>query len=168
MTEAGRRRLSHGRDLLGLAGFAALCAAVSAIGGAVTATSVGTWYQGLEKPAFNPPDWVFPVVWTALFAMIAVAGWRAWRSAPLAATRLALAVYIVQLALNIGWSVLFFGFRQIGLALAEILVLLPAIAANAALFWRLDRWAGALLVPYLLWVGYATVLTAALWVLNPG
>ncbi len=168
MSEPGQLRRPRGRDLLGLAGFAAVCAAVSAIGGAVTATSVGTWYQTLEKPAFNPPDWVFPVVWTTLFAMIAVAGWRAWRSAPLAATRLALAVYAVQLALNIGWSVLFFGLQRIGLALIEILVLLPAIAANALLFRRLDRWAGALLIPYLLWVAYAAVLTAALWVLNPG
>jgi tryptophan-rich sensory protein len=159
-------RLTRGRDLLGLAGFAALCAAVSATGGAVTATSVSTWYQMLDKPVFNPPDWAFPVVWTALYVMIAVAGWRVWRRAPLAETRRALTVYALQLALNLAWSFLFFGLQWIGLALAEIVVLWLAIAANAVLFWRLDRWAGALLVPYLVWVGYATVLNAALWLLN--
>ncbi len=166
MSGSERRHLSRGRDLLGLAGFVALCAAVSVIGGAVTATSVDTWYQALEKPAFNPPDWLFPVVWTALYIMIAVAGWRVWRSAPLDVTRRALAVFAVQLALNLAWSFVFFGFQSIGLALVEIVVLWLAIAANTILFWRLDRWAGALLVPYLVWVAYAAVLNAALWLLN--
>lgn len=161
-------RLTRGRDILGLAAFAALCAAVSAIGGAITATSVDSWYQVLQKPVFNPPDWMFPVVWTVLFAMIAVAGWRAWRSGPLSMTGRALAVYAVQLALNLGWSVLFFGYQRIGLALIEILVLLGAIGVNAVLFWRIDRWAGMLLVPYLIWVAYATLLTASLWWLNAG
>ena len=168
MSVPHNRHLTRGRDLLGLGVFVALCAAVSVIGGAVTATSVTTWYQALEKPAFNPPDWLFPIVWTTLFAMIAVAGWRVWRRAPIAATGRALAVYAVQLGLNLGWSVLFFGFQRIGLALAEIVVLLLAIAANTVLFWRIDRWAGALLVPYLVWVAYAAVLTAALWLLNAG
>ena len=166
MSGSERRHLSRGRDLLGLAGFVALCAAVSVIGGAVTATSVDTWYQALEKPAFNPPDWLFPVVWTALYIMIAVAGWRVWRSAPLDVTRRALAVFAVQLALNLAWSFVFFGFQSIGLALVEIVVLWLAIAANTILFWRLDRWAGAFLVPYLVWVAYAAVLNAALWLLN--
>ena len=98
--------------------------------------------------------------------MIAVAGWRVWRSAPLDVTRRALAVFAVQLALNLAWSFVFFGFQSIGLALVEIVVLWLAIAANTILFWRLDRWAGALLVPYLVWVAYAAVLNAALWLLN--
>ena len=166
MSGSERRHLTRGRDLLALAGFVALCAAVSFIGGTVTATSVGSWYQALEKPAFNPPDWLFPVVWTALYIMIAVAGWRVWRRAPLDVNWRALAVFAVQLALNLAWSFLFFGLQRIGLALAEIVVLFLAIAANAVLFWRIDRWAGALLVPYLVWVGYATVLNAALWLLN--
>lgn len=166
MTGPERRHLGRGRDLLGLGVFVALCAAVSVIGGAVTATSVNTWYQALEKPAFNPPDWVFPVVWTALYIMIAIAGWRVWRRAPLDVTRLALAVFALQLGLNLGWSFLFFGAQRIGLALAEIVVLFHTIAANIALFWRIDRWAGALLLPYLAWVAYATVLNAALWLLN--
>jgi tryptophan-rich sensory protein len=170
MSESHSRHLTRGQDLLGLGAFVALCAAVSLIGGAITATSVTTWYQALEKPAFNPPDWLFPVVWTALYIMIAIAGWRVWRRAPIDVTWRALAVFAVQLGLNLGWSFLFFGLQQIGLALAEIVVLFLAIAANAVLFWRIgiDRWAGALLVPYLVWVAFAAVLNAALWLLNAG
>jgi tryptophan-rich sensory protein len=97
---------------------------------------------------------------------MAVAAWRVWRRAHFAATRDALAVFALQLGLNVAWSFLFFGLRQIGLALVEVVVLLIVIGANAALFWRIDRIAGALFVPYVLWVAYATVLNAALWMLN--
>jgi tryptophan-rich sensory protein len=157
---------SGGRDLAALAGFAALCFAVAAAGGAATATSVGTWYAGLAKPAFNPPDWVFAPVWTILYLMIAVAGWRVWRRRGGRGAWLALGAWGVQLSLNLSWSLLFFGARMIGAALAEIVVLLAAILVTAALFWRIDRLAGALLVPYAAWVGFATVLNAALWQLN--
>lgn len=166
MSGSNERHLTRGQDILGLGVFVALCAAVSGVGGAVTATSVDTWYQTLEKPAFNPPDWVFPVVWTILYLMMAIAGWRVWRRAPIEATWRTLAVFALQLAFNLGWSLLFFGAQRIDLALVEIVILLLAIAATAALFWRIDRWAGALLAPYLVWVGYATVLNAALWLLN--
>lgn len=155
-----------GRNLVALAGFVALCFAVAAAGGAVTATSVGTWYAGLAKPAFNPPDWVFGPVWTALYLMIAVAGWRVWRRRSERGAWLALGAWGLQLSLNLSWSMLFFGARMIGMALAEIAVLLAAILITAALFWRIDRIAGALLIPYAAWVGFATVLNAALWRLN--
>jgi len=152
------------RDILALAAFAVICAALSGIGGAVTATSVGGWYQTLAKPAFNPPDWVFAPVWTTLFVCIAVAGWRAWRRP---GPRFpAFAVYGLQLALNLGWSILFFGLQSPGLALVEIMPLLAAIAVNIVLFWRIDRLAGLLLAPYLLWVAYATALNTAIWRLN--
>jgi tryptophan-rich sensory protein len=159
-------QVSRGRDLAGLAAFVVLCIAVSAAGGWVTATSVGGWYQGLAKPAFNPPDWVFAPVWTALYLMIAVAGWRVWRVRGLAGARGALAAYALQLALNLSWSFVFFGAQAIGAALAVIVLLLAAIAANIALFWRIDRPAALLLAPYAAWVAFATVLTAALWRLN--
>jgi len=151
------------RDAAGLATFVAINAAVSALGGWATATSVATWYQGLAKPAFNPPDWLFAPVWTVLYLMIAVAGWRAWRRG---VSRSALTVYAVQLTLNLSWSFVFFGARLIGPALLVIAALLAAIVANAILFWRVDRWAGALLVPYAAWVSFATLLNAALWRLN--
>ncbi len=157
---------SRARDYAGLAMFIVLNAAVSALGGWVTAGSVGTWYQALAKPPFNPPDWIFGPVWTALYVMIAIAGWRLWRRGPGQEVRLALTVYAVQLALNLAWSFVFFGARLIGAALAEIVVLLAAILATTVLFWRIDRVAGILLVPYAAWVGFATVLNAALWLLN--
>lgn len=159
------RSLKPGRDILGLVVFVVLCLVVSGIGGAVTATSVGTWYQTLEKPPFNPPDWVFAPVWTTLYVLMAIAGWRVWRARTKAGRR-ALAVFAIQLGLNLAWSFLFFGFQQIGLALVEVAVLLLAILATMALFWRIDRLAGALFLPYLLWVGYATLLNASLWRLN--
>lgn len=156
------------RNLLALAGFVALCLAVAAAGGAVTSTSVGTWYAALDKPAFNPPNWVFGPVWTLLYLMMALAAWRVWRLAGERGVRAALGLWALQLALNLTWSYVFFGARMIGAALAEIAVLLVAIIATLALFWRLDRIAGALLVPYAAWVAFAMVLNAALWRLNPG
>ncbi|MCW5745826.1 MAG: tryptophan-rich sensory protein [Alphaproteobacteria bacterium] len=160
------QRADRRHDLLGLVAFVAICALVSGIGGAFTASSVGTWYQTLSKPAFNPPDWLFGPVWTTLYLMIAVAGWRVWRRRQAVAVGPALTAYAVQLGLNLGWSFLFFFLRAIGAALVDVVALLLAIAINAALFWRVDRWAGALLLPYLLWVAFATVLNAALWRLN--
>lgn len=154
------------RDLLGLGVFLALCLGVSAIGGWVTAHSVGTWYQTLQKPSFNPPNWVFAPVWGLLYVLIAVAGWRVWRIRGLASARAAIAAYLAQLALNLAWSLLFFGGRMIGIALAEIVLLLAAISVTAVLFWRIDRVAGWLLVPYAAWVAFAGVLNLALWRLN--
>jgi len=157
------------REALGLAGFLALCFAVAGAGGAITATSVGDWYQALAKPAFNPPDWVFGPVWTLLYALIAVAGWRVWRvrgwtrNGALSAELLA---WSVQLGLNLCWSFVFFGARLIGAALIEIVVLLAAIAVTARLFQRVDRVAAWLLAPYAVWVAFATLLNAALWRLN--
>lgn len=157
---------SRARDILGLGLFTAICLCISAIGGWVTAQGVGTWYQGLQKPDFNPPDWVFAPVWALLYLTIALSGWRVWRRHGLAGARAAMTAYGVQLTLNLTWSFLFFGGRMIGLALAEILVLLGAIGINAWLFWRIDRLASWLLVPYAAWVAFAGVLNFALWRLN--
>lgn len=153
------------RDYASLAAFLLVVALVSAAGGWATASSVGTWFSGLAKPSFNPPGWVFGPVWTVLYAMIAVAGWRLWRRGG-PASRLALTAWYVQLLLNLMWSFLFFGGRMIGAALVEIVVLLAAIAATIALSWRVDHAAAWLLVPYLAWVSFATLLNAALWRLN--
>ncbi len=157
---------TRGHDLLGLGAFVALCLAVSAIGGWVTAQSVDTWYRTLQKPVFNPPDWVFAPVWTSLYLMIALAGWRVWRSHGLAGARAAMAMYAAQLALSLSWSLHFFGARMIGLALVGIVFLFAAIIVNAVLFWRIDRLAGWLLAPYAAWVAFACVLNLALWQLN--
>lgn len=154
------------RDAAALLGFVVLCFAVAAAGGAVTATSVGTWYAGLAKPAFNPPDWVFGPVWTVLYVMMAVAAWRVWRRRAAPGARPALGAWAVQLALNLSWSFVFFGARMPGAALAEIAALLAAIVATLVLFRRIERLAGALLVPYVAWVAFAAVLNAAIWALN--
>lgn len=164
--QAESERPTTAQDILGLVIFVALCLAVAAAGGAVTATSVETWYPALQKPPFNPPSWVFGPVWTTLYILMGIAGWRVWRRRGFAGRPRALTLFAVQLALNLAWSFLFFGLQQIGLALVEILVLLLAIGATTILFWRIDRLAGMLFVPYLLWVAYASLLNAALWWLN--
>jgi len=160
----GSRTRRH--DWIGLAAFLALCFVIAGIGGAVTARSVGTWYQSLTKPTFNPPDSVFGPVWTLLYIMVAVAGWRVWRAHAAPEKQRAMAAYFVQLALNLGWSLIFFGARMIAVAAAEILLLLVTIAVTVVLFWRIDGAAAWLLVPYAAWVAFASVLNVALWRLN--
>jgi tryptophan-rich sensory protein len=162
---AGKAR-TRAADLLGLGAFVALCLAIAAIGGAITASSVATWYRTLHKPLFNPPDWIFAPVWTALYLLIALAGWRVWRTAGVAWARAAMAVYAGQLVLNLLWSFLFFGRHLIGGALADIALLLVMICVNAVAFWRIDRVAGYLLAPYAAWVAFAGALNFALWSLN--
>jgi tryptophan-rich sensory protein len=154
------------QEALGLVVFLVVCLAVSALGGLLTASSVDGWYTTLNKPTFNPPNWVFAPVWTALYVLMAIAGWRVWRSAGPAVRRRPLVVFGVQLALNLLWSLLFFGLQQIGLALLDISLLLLAISVNTVLFWRVDRLAGWFFVPYVLWVGFALVLNLSLWLLN--
>lgn len=154
------------RAAAGLVVILALGGAVLAAGGAVTATSVGTWYQGLAKPAFNPPDAVFGPVWTALFVLMSFAAWRVWRRGSWAARRGELTLYLVQLALNLGWSCVFFGLQRIGWGLAEMVVLFAAIVATMVAFWRCDRIAGLLFVPYAAWVAFALVLNGAIWTMN--
>jgi len=153
-------------DVAGLVGFLLLGLAVSTLGGLATSTSVGTWYRALEKPPFNPPDWVFAPVWTTLYVLMAVAAWRIWRLPTSKRRSQALLAYCVQLALNFLWSMLFFGLQAIGMALAEVVFLLSAIIVTLVLFWQLDRVAGMLLLPYPVWVAFATVLNVSLWVLN--
>ena len=146
--------------------FIILCLVVSSVGGAITATSVDTWYQSLEKPSFNPPDWVFAPVWTALYILMGIAAWRIWRLRATENTGKALSIFGLQLGLNLSWSILFFGLQRIDLALIEIFILLVTIVINTIVFWRVDRLAGLIFVPYVLWVTYATILNASIWLLN--
>ncbi len=158
------------RSVLVLVLFLVACFAVAAFGGQF---APGAWYAGLAKPAWNPPSWVFAPVWTVLYALMAVAGWLAWRTreparAPGAAPdrALALGAFALQLVLNGAWSWLFFGLHRPGVAFAEIVALWLAILVTVVLFWRLRPLAGALLLPYLAWVGFAAALNLALWRLN--
>jgi translocator protein len=154
------------RTWVALAGFLAASFAVAAIGGTFTSAGMPEWYMSLEKPAFNPPSWVFGPVWTALYIMMAVAAWLVWKASGFRGAATALTLYFVQLALNLAWSGIFFGLRAPGWALVEIVALWIAILATIVLFFRHSRVAGWLMVPYLLWVSFAAVLNAAIWSLN--
>ncbi len=154
------------RELRGLVMWLALVLVVAIIGGLVTRTSVTDWYPQLVQPEFAPPNAVFGPVWTILYVLMAYAAWRIWRVYGFRGAPWTLGLFVVQLGLNMLWSILFFGLQQIGLALVEIVVLWLAILATLVLFWRLDRIAGALLLPYLAWVGFAAFLNHAFWVLN--
>lgn len=139
----------------------------AAIGGVATAGAIPTWYRTLEKPAWNPPDWIFGPVWTVLYIMMGIASWQVWRlGTEKKDVRDALGLYGAQLVLNTAWSLLFFGMRRIGLALGEIVALWALIAATVTKFYRLKKSAGLLLVPYLLWVSFAAILNARIWQLN--
>jgi len=143
-----------------------VCFATAALGGYFTSTSVGTWYQEIAKPSWNPPDWIFTPVWLTLFAMMGVAAWLVSRAGAWQDIRWALIVFGVQLALNATWSGIFFGARNPGLAFAEILLLWLGIAATIALFWTHSKLAATLLVPYLAWTTFAVWLNFAVWRLN--
>jgi tryptophan-rich sensory protein len=147
---------------LALAGWLLLCFSAAAFGAQFMP---GAWYASLRKPDWNPPSWVFGPVWTVLYAMMAVAAWRVGRRSG-AGRGPALAWFLGQLLLNALWSWLFFGLRNPGLALAEILALWVAIVGTIAGFRGLDRVAAWLLAPYLAWVSFAAVLNGALWWLN--
>lgn len=126
----------------------------------------GEWYAGLNKPAWNPPGWLFGPVWSALYTMMAVAAWLVWRRGGFAAQRRPLGWFLAQLVLNAVWTPLFFGLHRPGVAFAEILLLWLAIAWTIAAFWRVHRTAAWLLAPYLAWVSFAAVLNGTLWRLN--
>lgn len=140
--------------------------AVGALGGFATAGSVTTWYATIAKPWFNPPSWVFGPVWTTLYVLMGIALFLVWRREPSVSRNGALRVYAVQMALNLAWSFLFFGMQRPDLALIDIILLDAAILATIHLFRRQAAGAAALLVPYLLWCLFATVLNAAIWKLN--
>lgn len=143
-------------------------------GGVITASAIAGWYAELAKPPWNPPSWLFGPVWTALYIAMGIAAWRIWRRGTVpgaspalrADVRSALLVYVAQLALNAGWTPVFFGLKRIDFALAIIVVLLVAIVETVRRFYRLDRPAALLLLPYLGWVAFATALNGSIWLLN--
>jgi tryptophan-rich sensory protein len=140
---------------------------VGGLSGFATAGGVQTWYPTLVKPPFNPPAWVFGPVWTVLYLMMGFAAFLVWhKGEDQGLVRLGLALFVAQLALNGLWSVIFFGMRLPGYAFAEILLLWIAIAATMVSFWRTIPAAGLLLMPYLAWVSFATVLNGSIWFLN--
>lgn len=152
--------------MLGLVAWAAITFVAAAIGSAAS-IEAGPFYGELVRPDWAPPARLFGPVWTALYALMAIAAWLVWREGGVARNRTALTLFVVQLALNALWSWLFFGWQMGGAAFAEILVLWVAIVATLVAFWRVKPLAGALLLPYLAWVSFAAVLNWSIWQLNP-
>lgn len=145
-----------------LAGFVGLSQAAGMVGIPFTERAVGGWYDQLDKPSFNPPSWVFAPVWTTLYLLMGVAAWLVWRHPESRPRTTALTLFAVQLVLNAAWTPIFFGAEAPGWALVEQLLLDAAVIATAVAFTRIDRRAGALLVPYLAWLGFATLLNASI------
>jgi benzodiazapine receptor len=145
-----------------------MCEGAGFLGSLFTFSEIPTWYAGLIKPAWNPPAWVFGPVWTTLFALMGIAVYRIWRLG-MKRERVKIAVYlfITQLAFNIAWSIIFFGMHNPGAALVEILMLLGLIVGTTISFFKLDRVSGYLMTPYLTWVSFAAFLTYTIWKLNP-
>ncbi|MEO1161785.1 MAG: TspO/MBR family protein [Pseudomonadota bacterium] len=127
----------------------------------------GDWYDGLAKPSWRPPAWLFGPAWTVLYIMIAISGWMAWHAAGPGEAWLAMTVYGIQTVLNAAWSGIFFGMRRMKLALFEMAFLWLSILATIIVFWPISQTAALLLVPYLAWVSFAFMLNRAMIRLNP-
>lgn len=147
--------------------FILICFGVAWIGAQVSpGIASSEWYDQLNKPDWNPPGWLFGPVWTALYTMMAFAAWRIWGLLGFAGGKKELSFFGLQLFLNGLWSQLFFNAQNPGLAFIEILILLAAIIWTTILFYRKDNIAGWLMIPYILWVAFATVLNATIWLIN--
>jgi translocator protein len=167
---APNRLLSNpkSRSLLALAGFGAVTAGAAWYGARYSRNgNRDPWFHELDKPSFTPPDAVFPVVWTALYAMIAWSGWRIWSAAPSRNRNAALRLWVSQLAANARWSKLFFGKHRPKLALADILALEGTIASYMSAARKVDRAAAYAFLPYGAWVAFATALNAEIVRRNP-
>lgn len=140
--------------------------AAGAISGFATIENVGGWYATLNKPSFNPPNYLFAPVWTTLYILMGISSYLIVRDHPQQVKGTAGSIYFLQLALNFAWSFLFFSFQQPGFALVEIIVLWLCILTMIVVFYRLHKTAGLLQIPYLLWVSFAAVLNASVYSLN--
>jgi len=151
------------KDIISFAVFAGLVVATAAFGGQWGA---GPWYRALSKPSWTPPNWLFPVAWSVLYLMVAIAGWLIWHT-PHESRALVLTVWAVQLLLNAAWSYIFFGRKELGIAFVEMSGLWLSIAAFIVLAWPVNQTAALLFAPYLIWVSYAAALNAVIWRRNP-
>lgn len=155
--------LPPGRQVVGLAGWILLSflAATSGFLGAP-----GEWYRGLEKPSWNPPSWVFGPAWSMLYTLMGTAAWLVWRRGGWRQQAVPLGWWLAQWVLNFAWTPLFFGLHRMDLAFAEIVVFAGVLAVTLGRFWKVSRTAGLLMVPYLGWVCFASLLNFTLWRLN--
>ena len=158
--------LSKQKQFMGLVAWLVISFTASAVG-AIASIQAKSFYIQLAQPEWAPPPWVFGPVWTVLYALMGIAAWLVWRSGGFRANRQALTLFLLQLAFNALWSWLFFAWHLGVMALADVFVLWIFIVATLVSFWRVRPFAGALLIPYLLWVTFASALNYSLWQLNP-
>jgi translocator protein len=142
--------------------------AAGAIAGMFTAQAVPDWYASLNRPAFSPPNWLFGPAWTVLYILMGISFFLIWECDAGKARNLAMIIFLIQLLLNFGWSFIFFHFKMIGLAMAEIVLLWVSIFIMLFLFYRVKPTAAYLNIPYLLWVTFAAILNSAYYLLNRG
>jgi translocator protein len=154
-----------GKSTAGLVGWLVVSFATGWIG---SRSMPGAWYASLAKPSWNPPSAIFAPVWSVLYVLMGVAAWLVWRKAGFSGAGAALVLFIVQLVLNTLWSYLFFGLHRPDLAFFDIVALWVVILIIVVLFWRVDRLAGGLMLPYVVWVTFASYLNHVLWRLNAG
>ncbi len=160
--------LKRPQDFLSLGTALLLPLLAGGLGAVATNSSVSTWYRTLRKPPWNPPAWVFGPVWTVLYLMMGLASWLVWQKRPAHEKKVseALKWYGLQFTLNSLWSPIFFGMRRVGVAMIDIVALWSALLTCLMKFGRVQPLAGWLLVPYFLWVSFASTLNAAIWWLN--
>ena len=159
--------LSKSHQTLGLIGWALLTFSAAALG-ALASADAAVFYAELVRPSWSPPAWLFGPVWSVLYGLMAISAWLVWRERRFAGARVALVLFVVQLAANALWSWLFFALHRGALAFAEVLVLSCLIVATIVSFQRINVLAAILLYPYLAWSTFASALTFAIWRLNPG
>ena len=158
--------MSGFKQIIGLLGWLLLSFAAAAIG-SIASIQAAAFYRQLAQPSWAPPSSVFGPVWSLLYALMGIAAWLVWREGGWRRQRGALGLFVLQLAFNALWSWLFFGWHRGALAFADNVLLWLLIVATVIGFWRVRPLAGALLLPYLAWVGFATALNYAVWHLNP-
>jgi len=154
------------KDILKLVTSIVLCQLAGFLGSLFTAPAIPTWYKTLKTPFFTPPNWIFSPVWISLFILMGISLFFVWRKSGHPQFKPALIFFFVQLILNIFWSVAFFGLKSPLLGLMDIVLLWIAILFMILNFFKVSKLAGALLIPYLLWVSFATLLNFSLWILN--
>ena len=158
---------TRARDIVELVVSIVVCQGAGLIGSFATFPSIPTWYASLQKPPFNPPNWVFGPVWTTLYTLMGIAAFLVWRKGIRnREVKIALGIFVVQLILNTLWSVVFFGLHSLAGGMIVIVVLWIAILLSIITFFRISKAAGALLIPYILWVSFAAFLNYHLWRLN--
>lgn len=155
--------MNKSREIIGLICWLSLSGVVAWFGAQF---NTGDWYEQLRKPTWTPPGWIFGPVWSILYILMAVSAWLIWKTDKKLLRKTSLQIYIVKMICNGMWSFLFFGLHEIGWALFDILLLLILIILITILFYRDNKAAGILLIPYAVWVGFATVLNFNIWLLN--